>query len=270
MRIAVCDDNREYLNELSGYIEEYFAGAAVRDIQEEPEAGAEKETGAEKRNRGEEEPCTLRRFSRAKELLLELERKPFDVYFLDVLLPDLNGMGIGRIIRERDHDAFIVYVTVSREFAFEAFGVRAFHYLQKSADRDDLFRTLDQIREQREKRRAGRICARTQEGLVNIPIADIMYVENVSRRAVYVLKNGERVISLCNRSSFEKNVNFLNKSSGFVQPHKSYFVNMNFIRTFDRKTLSLDDGTQIAVSRNRFAETKKTYLDFVANGGEAI
>lgn len=245
MRIAVCDDNKKILTELCGYIAEYFAGT----------------------EEGINEICG---FDTAKELVNAMEQKGFDVYFLDVLIPELNGMELGRIIRMADQEAVIVYVTVSREFAFEAFSVHAFQYLQKPVDREKLTDTLDQIVQLLEKRRDSIICVRTKDGLVNINMQDIMYVENIDRCAVYMLQNGDQVVSVCSRSSFEKSVGLLNKKSGFIQPHKSYFVNMRFIRTFGPKSLSLDDGTQIAVSRKRFADTKKTYLEFLADRGRLL
>lgn len=245
MRIAVCDDNREALDELTGYITEYFA------------------------ERGEQAPevCSFRS---AGELIGEMRAEKFHIYFLDVFLPELNGMEIGRMIRAEDQEAVIVYITVSREFAFEAFGVHAFQYLQKPVDRASLSDTLDQILSFREKRRGSRICVRTRDGLVNINMADIMFVENISRCTVYMLKHGRQVAGVCNRGSFEESVGFLKKECSFVQPHKSYFVNMHFIRTFGPRSLSLDDGTQIAISRKRFKDTKKAYLDFLANEGKLV
>lgn len=242
IKIAICDDSKENLSELGGYISRYF-------------------------EKKEDYVCGICSFNSARELVKAMEDERFDIYFLDVLIPEINGMEIGRLIRKMDQKAVIVYITVSREFAFEAFGVRAFQYLEKPVDKAELSDTLDRILCLIEKKCSSKICIRTKEGLVNINLADVMYVENISRCAVYMLKNGESVTSVCNRGSFEKSVGFLGGQSAFVQPHKSYFVNMNYIRTFGQKSLSLENGTQIAISRKRFAETKKKYLDFLADGG---
>lgn len=245
MRIAICDDNRETLSRLSGSVAEYFA-------ERTDQAGE------------------ISSFGAARELLEAIEKKKFDVYFLDVVIPEINGMELGRIIRSSDERAVIVYITVSREYAFEAFGIHAFQYLQKPVGREELWETLDRILFWIDKMGNSRICVRTREGLVNINLEDIVYVENVSRCAVYVMKSGEQVTSVCNRGSFEESVSFLNRENGFVQPHKSYFVNMQFIRTFGPKSISLDNGVQIAVSRKRFSDTKRTYLEFLANRRELL
>lgn len=245
VKIAVCDDKKEYLEELCGYLEAYFA-------------------------RMPDKKYKIYSFSSGRELLEAFENQWFDLYFLDVCLPDIDGMEIGRRIRRKDQEAVLVYVTVSRDYAFEAFGVQAFQYLQKPVDSRALFRILDTVVDMVEQKHTSRICIRTKEGLVNVNISDIMYVENIARCAVYVLKNGVQVTGLCNRSSFEKSVNLLKEHAAFVQPHKSYFVNMNFIRSFCQRSLELDDGTQIAVSRKRFVDTKKEYLNFMVNKGELL
>lgn len=242
LRIAVCDDNKENLDELCRYITEYFHEKSDTESRISP-------------------------FCSGKAILEKIEDRQFDVYFLDILMPGLNGMDIGRRIREADQRAVIVYITVSREFAFEAFGVRAFQYLQKPVEKEALYDILDMIVRGLKRRQNHKICIRTRTGLVNVNAADIIYVENISRCAVYMLKTGEQVVSICNRGSFEKSVGLLNGHSAFVQPHKSYFVNMDFIRNLGPKSLILDDGTQIAVSRNRFADTKKAYLKFLSDEG---
>lgn len=245
IKIAVCDDKKENLDELCGYMEAYFSRMPDK----------------------ENKICG---FLSGEELLKEIRNKRFDLYFLDVLMPDANGMEIGRKIRMKDQEAVIVYVTVSREYAFEAFGVQAFQYLQKPVDQEALFGLLDTIVRMVEKKHDNRICIRTKEGLLNVNISDIMYVENIDRCAVYMMRDGMQVTGLCNRSSFEKSVSPLNEHAAFVQPHKSYFVNMNFIHSFGPKSLQLDDGTQIAVSRKRFVNTKNAYLNFLVNKGELL
>lgn len=244
IKIALCDDSREQLEMLNGYLTEYFR---------------ENGTPAAK----------IYSFDSAGELVGMLKKEKFDIYFLDVLIPEQNGVEIGKLIRKTDENAVIVYVTVSREYAFEAFGVRAFSYLEKPIDRSVLTDLLDRILKLMERQCGSKLCVNTKDGLININTADIMYAENISRCTVYILKNGLRVTSVCNRGSFEKSVG-LRDQPEFVQPHKSYFVNMHCIHTFSSKYILLDDGTQIAISRKRFAETKKTYLAFLADGGRSL
>lgn len=241
MKIAVCDDRKENLEELCSYIAEYFTEREDNEYQ-------------------------LYSCLSGKELLNVIEKKQFDIYFLDVLMPEIGGMEIGRMIREKNQEAIIVYISVSKEFAFEAFGVRAFQYLQKPVKKEELYDVFDQIMCFVKRKQDRRVGIRTREGLVNVKIDEIMYVENMSRCAVYMIKDKEPVVSVCNRGSFEKSVSFLNSHFDFVQPHKSYFVNMHYIHTFSSKSLIMEDGTQIAISRKRYEHTKKRYLEFLNNG----
>lgn len=245
IKIALCDDNREHLKRLYEDIIGYFQTNTVPNAQ-------------------------IYSFDSSEKLIDEMEREKFDVYFLDVLIPGQNGMEIGKRIRKMDEDAVIVYITVSREYAFEAFGVRAFSYLQKPVNKEELSETLDRVLKQIERQGGSKLYVRTKDGLMNVNTGDVMYVENISRCSVYVLKDGRRVTSVCNRGSFEKSVGFLKELPEFVQPHKSYFVNMRCIRTFGSKSMLMDDGTQIAISRKRFAETRRAYLSFLADWGKNL
>lgn len=245
IRIAVCDDRKEYQDALCRYIEEYMAEKG--DMESE-----------------------ISRFFSGDELIEKIKVTPFDIYFLDILMPGTNGVEVGRMIREADQMSVIVYVTVSREFAFEAFGVRAFQYLEKPVKKEELFDVLDRIFYLLEEKKSYRVCIRTKEGLVNVKVSDILYIENIDRCAVYVLRDKRELVSLCNRRSFEASIGVLLGHPAFIQPHKSYFVNMHYIRSFGPKSLMLDDGTQVAISRNRFGETKKRYLEFLTDRGEII
>ncbi len=245
LKIAICDDRKKNADEIGAYVDAYFRASAYGKYE-----------------------VTV--FFDGEELLENIKKHSYDIYFLDILMPGLNGVELGGLIREENKKAVIVYITVSREFSFEAFGVRAFQYLQKPVKKEKLFEVLNEIVSLLERKASSRVCIRTKEGLVNVKIEDVIYVENIARCAVYRLKNGKQVVSVCNRGTFEKSVSPLNENCGFVQPHKSYFVNMHYIHTFANKCISLDDGTQIAVSRKRFAEAKRLYLEFLADEGEIL
>ncbi len=242
MKVAVCDDCRENLNELDHMIRKYFKQKS-------------------------DDTSEVADFTSATELIKKIKEEAFDVYFLDIIMPEHDGMEIGRIIRQSNPYAIIIYVTVSRDFAFEAFGVRAFHYLQKPVEFEKVSETMDMVEDLCRNKYDKKVCIHTKEGLVNVNMADIVYVENIARCAVYMMRDGKQVASVCNRSSFEKSVGVLNGQSGFIQPHKSYFVNMYYIRSFGVRNLTMEDGAQIAISRKRFVETKKKYLDFLSENG---
>lgn len=63
------------------------------------------------------------------ERIMEQGVIPYNVFLLDILMPDVNGISLGRCIREKSNDVPIIFITSTKDFAFEAYGVNAIQYL---------------------------------------------------------------------------------------------------------------------------------------------
>ncbi len=244
IKIAICDDEMKDRDALGKYVTDYFEQ--------------------------KEETCELQNFSSGADLLEATAGGLFDIYFLDILMPGMNGMELGRVIRDKNIWSFIVFTTVSREFAFDAFSVQAFHYLEKPVRGEEISELLDKVRDIRRKRGDRKVGIHTKKGTASVNVNEIMFVENINRSSVYRLSDGSNIAGVCNRSTFEESVETLGEQADFIQPHKSYFVNMRHIRTLTLSSLIMDDGTQIPISRKRMAETKHAFLKFLANERERI
>lgn len=241
IRIAICDNEAKDLEKCYNCVSNYFSNREKKDAE-------------------------ILCFSSGTELLESIKDKRFDLYFLDILMPGNTGLDVGRAIREFDSTAYIIYVTVSREFSFEAYEIRAFHYLEKPVKQEAVFEILNVILPRIEKNPDKKICINTKAGLTSVRLHDIMYVENISRVAVYMLNDGRNIMGICNRGSFEESVRPISKSPVFIQPHKSYFVNMDYIQNFGTKGITLDNGMEISVSKKRFSTAKSEYMRFLSEG----
>lgn len=242
-RIAVCDNDTEDLNRLCEWLREYFESC------DETEGGFWALTSPD-------------------ELLSMTKNQIFDVYLLDIIMPGINGIELARKIRSLDNGGQIIFITSSREYAFEAFGIRAQQYLEKPIDKQSLFSELDIARQTLIlKKEHSQVNVVTREGVTVLYIDEIMYIENVDRSSVYVLTGGARIEGVSNRVPFENSVSGLEKHFDFIQPHKSYFVNMCHVRMLRPDDFVLDNGKEIPISRKRFSNTKKAYLKFLAQRG---
>lgn len=241
IRIAICDNDAKDLERCSNCIENYFSGQGRIEAE-------------------------LVRFSSGADLMESIKDKRFDLYFLDILMPGSTGLDVGRAIREIDSSAYIIYVTISREFSFEAFEIRAFHYLEKPVKEEAVFDILDVILPRIQRNPEKKICINTKSGLTSIRLNDIMYVENIARAAVYNMNDGRNIVGICNRGSFEESIRPISECAVFIQPHKSYFVNMDYIQNFGTKGITLDNGMEISISKKRFSTVKSEYMRFLSEG----
>ena len=84
------------------------------------------------------------RFSDALALEEEMQNgKRYQIYILDMLMPKMNGIEIGKEIRKRDQQAVIICMTSTKDFAYQAYGIYAQRYLLKPLKRAEIFEAFD-------------------------------------------------------------------------------------------------------------------------------
>lgn len=119
-RIAFCDDDAALLHQMQDFLEQY---RTLRGVQLE-----------------------LTPYTKPMELLADIETGVrFDVLFLDVLMPGINGIDAAREIRRYDTAVQIIFVTSSSEFAVQSYVVGAYYYQLKPIWKDRFFRLTDAV-----------------------------------------------------------------------------------------------------------------------------
>ncbi|RTE09483.1 response regulator transcription factor [Paenibacillus whitsoniae] len=136
---------------------------------------------------------------------------PFQVAFLDISMPDVDGMSLSRLLLERDPSLSVIFVTGYDDYAVQAFEVNALDYLMKPVTEQRLARTWEKIKEkyhnyvsEEEPGATGlltgqetRIVQYMAEGLSNRQIADTLHI--TSETVKYHLKNVFRKLDVNNR-----------------------------------------------------------------------
>lgn len=232
MKILICDDDTRFAQQLS---------AQIRQILQQQGQQAQIHT-----------------FQYAEEIPPEL-LEACDIAFLDIDFSgkQYTGIDIARILRQKQKNAVILFVTNYPEYAPEGYEVQAFRYLLKSAVHEKLPAYLAQALSQLEtvnQTLQVNIAGET----VRIPIADIAYVEAQLHEVEVFLLNGRR-----KSYRFYSSISTLEETlapQGFLRIHKSYLVNMRHIQKFQCKEAALTDGTKLRVSEKNYAQQKKQYL----------
>jgi DNA-binding LytR/AlgR family response regulator len=190
--------------------------------------------------------------------------RTYDLFILDMIFPDTNGIDVGRAIRKQDDKAIIAYTTYSKDYALEAFGIQAMDYLDKPIDERKLSDMLDLVLTLvgPSERRFFRL--KIRGGFTNVEMDSILYAENISRCATLVLADGQRLSGVVNRGSFEEAVSGLLEDGNFIQIHKFFIVNMAFIRTMTTEKAILDNGHELPISRRNASAAKRAFLKYTA------
>jgi DNA-binding LytR/AlgR family response regulator len=180
------------------------------------------------------------------------------ILFLDIDMDGMDGIELGEKIRAIDADTVLVYVTAHEKYALEAFRVRAFHYLIKPLEREKVSIVLDEALAFIKKSSTaapGMVFTVQRKGeTVSLPMAGIACFEKV----------GHKIRVRAGNHCEEYYGNFIQLmtqigNQDFIQCHQGYIVNVGKIRAFRDKTIYLDDGNLVPVSRT-YAEKVRDAL----------
>jgi two-component system LytT family response regulator len=190
-----------------------------------------------------------------------------DVVFLDIEMPDYNGFELLGFFREIDFD--IIFVTAYSEYAIKAFEISAVDYILKPIDIDQLKNSVEklkqkklhsQMQEQIELLKESykgddirKIALSMSNGLTFVEVADIVFLEADGAYTTFFLKDGQKIV-VSKKLKFYEDI--LSNRSFFFRTHRSYFINVNFIKKYSRSenAILMDNGTSITISRDRKQE----------------
>ncbi|WP_025850143.1 LytR/AlgR family response regulator transcription factor [Paenibacillus ehimensis] len=193
-----------------------------------------------------------------------------DVLFLDMEMPDLSGLQVAQIVGELDPGVKIVFSTAYDHYAVDAFKLRAFHYILKPYDEDDLGAVFRELRQAAEKSfapnsrkpAAGDACVKLALELDD----GIKYVS--PKHIVYISKEGKRVQVHTLQDAYEVSYTLQELEQklapyGFFRCHKSYLVRLEAITELKSWVngaydVRMDDAvrSRVPVSRNYVKELR--------------
>lgn len=235
LSIALCDDEADELAGLRKMLAGYLSARGIK--------------------------AYIAEYVKPDDLLSDIDAgKPFDLYLLDIIMEQMDGIALAKQIRKTDKSGVIIYLTSSEEFALAGYEVRAFHYLLKPVDARKLYAVLDDAITLVSKRTDG-VHVRTKNGTVRLLFDEICYVEHAARCARYVCK--ERIVdSLKLTGAFKDSVAPLLSDRRFILCGVSLVVNLRCIRSVEASGCTLMDGQKIYPPSNTIASLTEAWSNY--------
>lgn len=181
----------------------------------------------------------------------------YDLVFLDVDMPNLNGIDTGKYINSTDSKAIIIFVTNYPQYAIEAFECNAFHYLLKSSEYDKFYSVIFRAVE---KHRLYHRCyvLKTKDSLVTLDLSEINYIECCKKHLLFYTDT--KVYStrenICD--TLEKIKDF-----GFYQTHQGFIVNFSKVHHFTKTDAILVNGMKVMISVRKRTEVMTAYNKYI-------
>lgn len=232
IHIAVCDDEMHMSNHIRALISDFFRRKNVE--------------------------MEILQFSCGEELL-KYDR-PIDILFLDIQMRDMDGMETARKLRERKFRGFLIFITVLKEMVFQSFEVQAYDYLVKPIEEKHFDKTMERLLVSMQNASEANLLIQKGYESRMISLEEIVFCEIIDRKIYLHLTSSEVV------DYYERLENLETKLGGrFFRCHRSYLINLKYLKSYKNGTAYLEGGKEIPVSRLRGKEFSSVILQYMKN-----
>lgn len=233
INIAICDDEILLLPQLASVIKGLFLN---HNLETNPDT-----------------------FSSAAELLTHLYcSDSYDVYFLDIDIPEQDGLMLAEKIRIKNPKALILFVSAKEERVYETFRVQPLAFVRKSHFSRDIQGAMDTLIRHLQKPPDTMLTFYDELGhAVLLNLTRITYVEAKEKYQDIVSIDGHQMIR-CSISDLEQALT----PHHFIRIHRGYLVNYRYIYRIDANQIVLDNGQKLPLSRLRKKEVQLLFLKY--------
>lgn len=210
----------------------------------------------------EEYPLEVMVFQSSIQLLrylesLQREDAAFpDLIFMDIELPGMDGITLGKLIKEMNADVFLVFVTSYVEYAVKGYEANAFRYLLKPLSLEVMRKLLMDIQSEYHKKKS--LTIKTRDGERLLPLQDLIYISAEDKYTVLYTKT-QHYISDYSLKKYEEQL----KDYGFFRIHRKYMVNLYHHRAVSAGKVLLTKGYTLPISKKRMAEYQQRLFHFL-------
>lgn len=198
------------------------------------------------------------KYSSAVQAMKELPEKPTDLLFLDIQMPELNGLEFSKMV---DSHTRIIFTTAFEQYAIDGYKVNALDYLLKPISYNDFLQAANKAVQwfellKQPQEEITSIFVKSDYKLIQIELDNILYIEGLKDYVkIYEEGTNRPVLSLMSMKSMEE----LLPASRFMRVHRSYIVQKSKIRVIDRGRI-IFGKTSIPVS-DSYKTAFQEYLD---------
>lgn len=230
MKIAVCDDEKMFRNEVIVLLNKYAEeNNIILDITEFDDGGK-----------------------------VVAAKTVFDMIFLDHQMNELNGLDTIKRIREKNIDTKVVFVSSYSEIVFDSMKYNAFRFIVKPVTKDKLYEAMDAALELSSSERKLIVKDEVYNESIVVYEKDVIYAQ-ADNVYTYIITAEGSFRYPYNLSTLEEELD----SGGFFRTNRSYIVNLEHINSFDKTGITLSNGHKAVISRSKYKDFNNCYLNYL-------
>lgn len=207
-------------------------------------------------------PLAIEVFSNAEDLIevCHYSGNRFDLIFLDIALPKLNGIEAAKIIRQMDAEVELVFLTSMLDYSLEGYHVKALRYLLKPIKAHQLDELLKTIKNSKPK---ASLTISNKFGQKKIALDQIYFIESRQRKLFFhtTTESSEMYGKL---NDLEEKLKFKH----FARCHQSYLIHLPYVTEIIKDQVKLENQLLLPISKAHRKTFKEAFFDYLTIGGE--
>ena len=220
IKIAIIEDDAAQEAELRAYLTKYFSELGRR--------------------------ISITSYAAADAFLAIFERHKFNMSFMDIEMPGTNGMEASRLLRRKDEDVLLFFVTNLAQYALESYEVSAFDYVVKPVNYYNLALKMKRALRMLRNTEEHAMVINAADGQHVIQVSDIRYVEVMGHNVTYHTVNGDYFVGYGSLKAIRAEL----EPHDFVLCDRSFLVNLKYVTGVNKSDLYVgNDVLKIAKSR---------------------
>lgn len=233
MKIAVCDDEKLFRDQTISCINSYDKNYRIYEYKS-----------------GQELLCT---------------KEDFDIIFLDIEMPGMDGMSVAKELRSKGIESIIIFLTSHAELVYDSFKVDAFRFLNKPLNP---LAFKEAIGDAAFKISSTEKLVINQKGkLTNVNLKDVVYLEAFGDGTYIYDKSGNVYGTSVQLKEWEQKL----QEKDFFKIHKSYIVSLMYVKNLEDGKLELNySNTVLTVSRRNLKSFRDAYMEFIRSHARVI
>lgn len=236
IKVGLCDDNDLHINELSKLLNNISL----------------------KKNL----PLEIITFKSGEELINFHKNKGdyFDLIFLDILMDGINGIVTAKTLKSICSNTYIIFVTVSKDYALDSYEVDAYSYILKPFNEDKISSKFLSVVEKVLHNRKNILHVKNNQDMYSINLDSTIFFESNLRKIT--------AYSISNEVSFYEKLSNLEvdlRCSNFIRCHRSYLVNLSYIKNIISSEVVTTTGHRIPISKKYLKSIREDFMEYIKN-----
>ena len=230
MRVAICDDEKPMQIALEKLLDEY---SKLRKID-----------------------ISVDKFENGHDLIKTLNEREYEIVFMDYQMDDIDGMETSRVIRSKNNENIIIFVSAYPEIAVDSYEVNTFRFIVKPINKEKLFKAIDDYLTSIDYDNL--LILKTNDGTWKIKMSDIIYAEASGKHTI--IRTTQKILEI---HIHLKKIEDQLPEEKFCRCQRAYIAGFSHIENHTNTEILFDNGERARIGKVYTAKFKKSFRDYI-------